>query len=299
MRSSLYFSFYRHSINTRISLSGSTASSLFLFLSPHQRILQPNALPLLVLPSRSPPPSTRVLSHRPSLPSHFQHAITHTSSSLTYTHTHTRAGHKTSRMTLYPSQVHTLNYIRVSFVTRPTTGPLSHFFLTRSLSRNIFTLRFIVCLPRVSRSRSRARRLLVARTIRETGAPFISVTRSLYLSTWPTHRNKFHPPTLPFTHFSPADHPLRIGKQAIRLSRRPIFRRPTDRPSGRKNETKGHFFPSLRPIGCILPPQYLAVITHAYIRKLYIPKERFITRSKFTVDLSKWIFFLNPLFQIN
>lgn len=38
------------------------------------------------------------------------------------------------------------------------------------------------------------------------------------LPAWPTHRNKFHPPTLPLTHFCPRDHPLRIGKQPRRLS---------------------------------------------------------------------------------
>lgn len=134
-------------------------------------------------------------------------------------------------MTFYPSQVHTLSLTtfecRSSHARQQDRSPILSHSLSQSQHLHAPFHRLSPACPSLSLA---PRRLFVARTIRETGAPFISVTRSLYLSTWPTHRNKFHPPTLPFTHFSPADHPLRIGKQAIRLSRRPIFRRPTDRP---------------------------------------------------------------------
>ena len=141
----------------------------------------------------------------------------------------------------------------MSFVTRPTTGLLFHPFSLTLLP--VTSSRFVSSL--VSRALSlslaplRFFSLFVTRTIRETGALFISViSLSLYLSMWPTHRNKFHPPTLPFTHFSPADHPLRIGKQAIRLSHRSIFRRPTRSADCPKKGDKGAFLFSLpRPIG--------------------------------------------------
>lgn len=176
-----------------------------------------------------------------------------------HTLSHTHAAHKTSRVTFYPSQVHTLSLTAFECCSSHARqqGTLRSSILSPSLSQpQHLRAPFHRLSPALLRSHSRRGGLLVlfvARTIRGTGAPFISVTRSFYLSTWPTHRNKFHPPTLPFTHFSPADHPLRIEKQAIRLSRRSIFRRPADRPIVRpKKGDKGAFlFPLPDPIGYI------------------------------------------------
>lgn len=249
--------FREHSLSSRFF-------SLSLSLPPHQHILQPNALYASSARPTSPlSPSLSTCAFSSSFsPPTISPSSTCNHARIIFTHSHTRAAHKTSRVTFYPSQVHTLSLTAFECCSSHARqqGGLSAppFFLPRSPSRSIFAHRFIVCLPRSSRSHSRHGRgrlsvLFVARTIRGTGAPFISVTRSFYLSTWPTHRNKFHPPTLPFTHFSPADHPLRIEKQAIRLSRRSIFRRPADRPIVRpKKGDKGAFlFPLPDPIGYI------------------------------------------------
>lgn len=139
----------------------------------------------------------------------------------------------------------------------------------RSISRSVRR-------PSSSRSRGRSS-LALAHTWLSSPSRARPARRSSLshaLSAWPTHRNKFHPPTLPLTHFLPTDHPLRpIGKQATRLSRRPIFRRP-------KKGDKGHFFlePRLRLYVCVrhgvsLPHgrNYARVIV---IRKLYVSGEQ-------------------------
>lgn len=168
-------------------------------------------------------------------------------------------------MMFYPFQVHTLSL--TTFECRSSHARQQDHSSSLSLTRTLASSRSFSSFVSRVLSLSLPRHgelfiLFVARTIRGTGPPFISVTRSLYLSTWPTHRNKFHPPTLPFTHFSPADHPLRIGNRRFAyLVGRSFGDRPIGWPSDRKNETKGHFF--LRRYSGILSPRYVAVITHA------------------------------------
>lgn len=179
-------------------------------------------------------------------------------------HTHGVA-HETFRVTFHLSQTHVLGLTTHSSIVRHTrrrtTVPVLSFwpdlslslFLFPSLSpnRSITKLRFAVRLPSTYTTisdpfhpSSHVSLLSVACTIEVRPARRSSLSHAL--SAWPTHRNKFHPPTLPLTHFLPTDHPLHpIGKQATRLSRRPIFRRPTDRPADRPTE-KGRqraFFP--------------------------------------------------------
>lgn len=158
-------------------------------------------------------------------------------------HTH-GAAHETFRVTFHLSQTHVLGlaahseYLsshsaqnhRSPSLSLSLSGQISpSLFLVLSLSpnRSITTFRFAVRLPRALFSLLHAHVSLLSVACTVEVRPVRRSSLSHALSAWPTHRNKFHPPTLPLTHFLPTDHPLHpIGKQAIRLSRRPIFRRP-------------------------------------------------------------------------
>lgn len=97
----------RRYVRLSFGSAASLASSLFLFLSPHQHVLQPNAL--YTSSARPAIPLSPLLQHVRFLivllsPTIFNiQSRTHHLHTLTHTYTHTHDVHKTSRMTFYLS----------------------------------------------------------------------------------------------------------------------------------------------------------------------------------------------------
>lgn len=277
MKPSLYLSFHRHSIGASRLSFGSTASplasSLSLFLSPLISTfysLTRSTLPPLVLPSPlSPSLDTCAFSSSFSPP-----AISPSSACnharIIFTHSHTHAAHKTSRVTFYPSQVHTLSltaFERCSSHARQQ-GTLRSSILSPSLSQpRHLRAPFHRLSPALFRSHSRRggswSSLSRARSERPARRSSLSHALSISRRGPPTAISSTRPRYLSRTSRRPI---IRCGSRSGRfayLAGRSFGDRPIGRSSDRKRETKEHFYFLCRTQQGILPLRYLIIIIRA------------------------------------
>lgn len=238
----------------RASLSGAQPLlSLLLSLSlpPHQHILQPNALYASSARPTSPlSPSLDTCAFSSSFsPPTISPSSTCNHARIIFTHSHTRAAHKTSRVTFYPSQVHTLSLTAFECCSSHARqqGTLRSSILSPSLSQ---PQRLRAPLHRSSPAlfRSHSRRggswssLSRARSERPARRSSLSHALSISRRGPPTAISSTRPRYLSRTSRRPI---IRCGSRSRRfayLAGRSFGDRPIGRSSDRKRETKEHFY---------------------------------------------------------